>query len=102
MIFSEGRKRDTFSAMKKQPTTTAIPTLRDAYKVSGFRGRARIDSYDELKHPAFVLTLDRRSKKRCAAGAEKGAAAFTANAGDVCGTSVAGIEKSISIFPCAA
>ena len=57
--------------MKKQPTTTAIPTLRDAYKVSGFRGRARIDSYDELKHPAFVLTLDRRSKKRCAAGAEK-------------------------------
>jgi hypothetical protein len=88
--------------MKQHPKPTAIPTLRDAYKVCGFRGRARIDSYDELKPPAFVLTLDRRSKKRGAAGAEKGAAAFTANAGDVGGTSVAGIEKSISIVPCAA
>jgi hypothetical protein len=88
--------------MKKQPDKTTIRTLRDAYKVSGFRVRARIDSYDELKHPVFVLTLERRSKKRCAAGAGKFAAAFTANAGDVCVISVVGIGKSISTFKCAA
>src|SRR5271169_3905550 len=48
--------------MKKQPDKTPIKSLRDAYKVSGFRVRPRIDGYDELEHPAFVVTLDRRSK----------------------------------------
>jgi len=55
--------------MKKQPDKTPIKSLRDAYKVSGFHVRSKIDSYDELEHPAFVVTLDRRSKKRCAAAA---------------------------------
>src|SRR5450830_403513 len=48
--------------MKKQPDKTPIKSLCDAYKVPGFRVQARIDSYDELDHPAFVVTLDRRSK----------------------------------------
>jgi hypothetical protein len=49
--------------MTAQPDKTPIKSLRDAYKVSGFRVRARVDSYEELDHPAFVVTLDRRSKK---------------------------------------
>ena len=48
--------------MKKQPGKTPTKTLRDAYQVCGFHVQARIDSYDELDHPAFVITLDRRSK----------------------------------------
>jgi hypothetical protein len=36
-------------------------SLLMAYRVPGFRARARIDSY-EVKHPAFVITLDRRQK----------------------------------------
>ena len=76
--------------------------MRDAYKVSGFRVRARIDGYEDLKHPVFVITLDRRSKKRCAADAGTFAAAFTANVGDGCVISVAGIGKSISPFKCVA
>ena len=87
--------------MKKQPDKTPIKNLRDAYTVSGFRVRARIDSYDELTHSTFVVTLDRRSKKRGAVGAAKFAAAFTANAGGVRAISVAGIGKSISTFKCA-
>jgi hypothetical protein len=88
--------------MKKQPDKPPIPTLRDAYKVSGFRVRARIDSYDEIKYPAFVITLDQRSKKRFAAGAGRFAAAFTVNAGDVRAISVAGTGKSMSTFKCVA
>ena len=88
--------------MKKQPDKTPIKRLSDAYKVSGFRVSATVESYDDLKHPAFVITLDRRSKKRCAVDAGKFAVAFTTNAGDVPVISVAGIEKSISIFPCVA
>lgn len=88
--------------MKRQPDKTSTSTLRDAYKISGFRVRARIDSYDELKHPAFVITLDRRSKKRCAAGARQCVAAFTTNAGDACAILDAGIARFISIFKCAA
>jgi hypothetical protein len=42
--------------MKETPDVFPAATLRDAYKVKGFRVRARIDSYDELEHPAFVLT----------------------------------------------
>jgi hypothetical protein len=38
--------------------------------------QTRIDSYDELEHPAFVVTLDQRSKKsyrrrRAGSGREK-------------------------------
>jgi hypothetical protein len=88
--------------MKKQPNKTPIKNLRDAYKVSGFRVQARIDSYDELEHPAFVVTLDRRSKKRRAVGAGRFAAAFTTIAGDGRAILAAAIGKSISTFRCAA
>jgi hypothetical protein len=43
--------------MEKQPDKTPMKSLRDAYRVSGFRVQARIESYDELDHPAFVVTL---------------------------------------------
>jgi hypothetical protein len=88
--------------MNQQPGKTPIKNLRDAYQVSGFRVRARIESYDELDHPGFVVTLDRRSKKRCAAVAARLAAAFTTSAGDGRVILDAGIGKSISIFRCAA
>ena len=32
--------------MKKQPEATPIKTLRDAYKVRGFRVLAKLDSYN--------------------------------------------------------
>jgi hypothetical protein len=86
--------------MKNPSDIPACRTLRDAYKIPGFRVRARIDGYDELKHPAFVLTLDRRSKKQCAARAARYAAVFTTRAGDGRAISIAAIGKSISIFPC--
>ena len=88
--------------MKNHPDKTPNKSLRDAYKVSGFRVQARIDSYDELEHPAFVVTLDRRSKKRCAAGAGRLAAAFTTSAGDGRAILDAAIGKSISTFTCVA
>jgi hypothetical protein len=89
-----------FSSMKKQPDKTTVESLRDAYKVPGFRVQARVDSYDELEHPAFVVTLDRRSKKRCAAGAGRFAAAVTTSAGDARAILAAAIGKFISIFTC--
>jgi hypothetical protein len=88
--------------MKKQSNKETIRTLRDAYKVSGFRVRARIEGYDELQHNAFVITLDRRSKKVCAAGAEKGVATSTVSAGAGRGISAAGIERSTLILRYAA
>ena len=87
--------------MKKQSDKDTIRTLRDAYKVSGFRVRARIEGYDELQHNAFVITLDRRSKKRCAADVGKLATTSTVSAGAARAISVAGIERSISILRCA-
>ena len=87
--------------MKNPASRTPVPTLRDAYKVPGFRVRAKIDSYD-LDPPAFVLTLDRRSKKRCAGDAGSGAAAFTTSAGDGFATLDAGIGRFISTSKCAA
>lgn len=88
--------------MKKQPDKSSIPSLRDAYSVRGFHVQARIDSYDELKHPAFVVTLDRRSKKWFAAGARKFVAAFTINAGGARAILDAETETFISIFTCTA
>jgi hypothetical protein len=41
--------------MIARPDKTQIQSLRDAYKVSGFRVRARIDSYDELDHEQVTL-----------------------------------------------
>jgi hypothetical protein len=88
--------------MKSQPDQAPNKSLRDAYKVCGFHVRARIDSYDELEHPAFVITLDRRSKKRFAAGAGRFAAAFTTNGGGERAILDAAIGKCFSIFRCAA
>ena len=87
--------------MKKPPDRPPIKNLRDAYNVRGFRVRARLDSY-EHEPPACALTLDLRSKKACAAGVEKSAAAFMTNAGDARAISVAATATSISISPCAA
>ena len=87
--------------MKKRSDKIAILTLRDAYKVSGFRVRARIDGSEDLQPPVFVLTLDRHAKKRCVVDAGTFAVVFTANVGDGCGISVVEIGKSIWTFPCA-
>jgi hypothetical protein len=87
--------------MKKQPEPTPIKTLRDAYKVSGFRVVAKLDSY-ELEPPALALTLIRRAKKLCAAAASKFAAASMTSAGAGREISAAVIAKSISILNCAA
>jgi hypothetical protein len=84
-----------FSGMTKQAKPPPIQTLRDAYKVHGFRVRARIDSY-EYEPPVFVITLDRRSKKRCVAGAGKYAVACTTNAGDGHAILDAGSTRCIS------
>ena len=56
--------------MKKQPEPTPIKTLRDAYKVRGFRVLATLDSYD-IEPPALVLTLNRRAKKTMCGGCGK-------------------------------
>ena len=87
--------------MKKQPEATPIKTLRDAYKVRGFRVLAKLDSYD-LEPPVLVLTLNRRAKKPCAAAAGKFAEASMTNAGGGRAIFVAGITKSISISNCVA
>jgi hypothetical protein len=101
-VFSEARKPVTFSGMKNQRDKSLPPTLRDAYKVRGFRTRARIDSYDDLKYPSFVITLDRRSKKRSAAGAAKFVAAVTISAGGGLAILDAATEMYISISSCTA
>jgi hypothetical protein len=87
--------------MKKQPEPTPIKTLRDAYKVRGFRVLARLDSY-ELEPPALALTLVRRAKKPCAAAAGKFAEASMTNVGGARAIFGAGIARFISISRCAA
>ena len=101
MVFFRGGYRGTLSCMREHPAKAPIKSLRDAYKVPGFHVRAKLDS-SEHQPPAFVLTLDRRSKKWCAANAENRAAAFMTIAGDGCVIWRAETEKSISIFRCAA
>jgi hypothetical protein len=93
-----GAKTCHVFGMKKSPDKT---TLLDAYRVPGFRLCAHVDGYT-LAKPVFVITLERRSKKVCAAGAVRRAGPFTTRAGVVCAILGAGIEKSISIFKCAA
>jgi hypothetical protein len=87
--------------MKKPPEKLPITNLRDAYKVAGFRVLAKIASQGQ-DPPAFVLTLDRRSKKPSAAAAGNDAAATTTSAGGAPAISVAATGRSISIFRCAA
>ena len=85
--------------MKKPPDKAPIKNLRDAYRVPGFYVRSRLDSY-EHEHPAVALTLDRRSKKRFAAGAGVRAAAVTINAGGGFAIWGAATGRSISILRC--
>jgi hypothetical protein len=75
--------------------------LLAAYRVPGFRARARVDSYDG-KYPAFVITLDRRQKKRCAAHAARSVIAFMTNAGAARAILGAAGEKFIWTLRCAA
>jgi hypothetical protein len=88
--------------MKNPFEKAPVVTLRDAYKVPGFRVSAQVGGYEELKHPAYVLTLKRRSKKRFAANAGRYAEAYTASGGGGRETCHAGVGKSISILRCAA
>ncbi len=55
-----------FSGMENQVNKSGMLA---AYRVSGFRARARIGN-DESEPPAFVIMLDRRQKKTvcCACG----------------------------------
>jgi hypothetical protein len=76
-------------------------SLLMAYRVPGFRARARIDSY-EVKHPAFVITLDRRQKKRCAVDAARRITASMTENGIAPATSIAAIAKSIWTSRCGA
>jgi hypothetical protein len=76
-------------------------SLLAAYRVPGFRARARIDSYED-KHPAFVITLDRRQKKRCAACAARHITASTIESGIARATSIAATTRCIWTSSCAA
>lgn len=88
--------------MNKQTDKVKAASLRDAYKVPGFRVLARLDSY-ELDRRVFVLTLARRLKKRrCAAVAARGASTSTINDGGALAILAAEIGRSISISRCAA
>jgi len=84
--------------MERQPDKK---TLLDAYRVPGFRARARVDGHEQ-EPPAFVITLDRRSKKQCAAGAERDAGASTTNVGAACVILAAAAVTCTSILRCAA
>lgn len=88
--------------MEKQPAKTPIKNLRDAYKVPGFHVRAKLDSHELDGYGVAVLTLDRRTKKACAADAGKHAAGYMTRAGGVCAIWLAETGKSISTFRCAA
>ena len=78
--------------MKTQPDRKA---LHDAYRVSGFRTRARVEE-DEHTPPAFVITLDRRQKKRFAKGVATRTEASMIDAGIAPAISLAAIARCIS------
>ena len=75
-------------------------TLLEEYHVAGFQTRAQVEAYDDVSPAAFVVTLDRRSKKRCAAVAEKCTGVCTIVDGDARATLGAASERYISIFRC--
>ncbi len=70
-------------------------SLLAAYRVLGFRVRTRVDVY-EGEHAAFVITLERRQKKRCAAHAERNVAVSMTGAGD--GRAILGAADETSIW----
>ena len=73
-MFFGGRKTCYVFRMNEQPAKAPIKNLRDAYKVPGFHVRAKLDSHELDGYGVAVLTLDRRSKKACAADAGRHAA----------------------------
>ena len=76
-------------------------TLLAAYRVPGYRARARVDVYED-KHPAFVITLERRQKKRCVAYAEQSATVSMTGVGDARAILDAAGEKFIWTSKCGA
>ena len=87
--------------MSKQADEVKSWRLSDAYTVPGFRVLQRVDGH-EFDRGIFVLTLDRRPKKRRgAAAAENVPTAFTTSAGDGRAILAAATGKSISISRCA-
>jgi hypothetical protein len=75
--------------------------LLAAYVVPGFRARGRIDSYED-KHPAFVITLERRQKKRYAACAARRITVSMTENGIAPATLIAVHTKSIWTLNCVA
>ena len=84
--------------MGKQPNKKS---LLDAYRLPGFRVRARVDGIGG-DPSTFVITLDRRQKKRCAALAANPAAVFTTTDGAGRAILAAEDERFISTSKCAA
>jgi hypothetical protein len=84
--------------MEQQPDKK---TLLDAYCVPGYRARTRVEGYEQ-EPQAFIITLDRRSKKQCAAGVERDVAVFTTNVGAACAILAAGAGMFTSTLRCAA
>jgi len=84
--------------MKKPPHK---PRLLDVYRLPGFRVRSRLDRY-ECKPPVFVITFDRRQKKRDAAGAGKPVKAHMIGVGIGRAILAAATTKSIWTSRCAA
>ena len=56
-------------------------SLLAAYRLPGFRARGRVEAYEGKHHPAFVITLIRRQKKRYAAYAARRITVFTTEGG---------------------
>jgi hypothetical protein len=77
LMFERVQKRGRFLDMKKPANK---PRLLDVYRRPGFRVRSRLDRY-ECTPPVFVITFDRRQKKRVVAGAEKPAKGRTIDVG---------------------
>jgi hypothetical protein len=76
-------------------------TLLAAYRVTGFRVRARVEGGEEGS-AGFVVTLDRRQKKRHAAGAERPIVDFTTGGGIGRGIWIAAGARCGSISRCGA
>jgi hypothetical protein len=78
-----------------------IRSLIDAYRVRGFKTRARVEQA-ENEPMAFVLTLDRRQKKHAVENVEHRAAVTMTASGVAPAISIAVAAPSILILSCAA
>ena len=95
------QKLVTFWGMENRTETDEKHALHHAYAVKGFWTLAKVASYDG-KPSRYVITLIRRQKKRCAAGAAKYAARCMIGGGIACAIFRAGIETFIWTSRCAA